>query len=362
MKWSWKIFTAFGIGVYLHVTFLLLILLWTINFGIPAGLMVLALFGCVLLHEFGHALTARRFGVRTRDITLLPIGGLARLERIPTEPLKEFLIAVAGPAVNIAIAGLLYPLGLAVGWGEVSGLMPTSLGRGFIGQLLLVNLFLALFNFLPAFPMDGGRVLRALLAMRLDYLRATRIAVAVGQALAFGMGVVGFLTPNYNLLLIAFFVYLGAAQEGFIVQHRYSFQGLPASCAMVTNFKALEEGDRLERAVNYLLLGSQVDFPVLRDHQVVGMLTRDVLIDSLGKHGLETILSTLPLKQVKPLEDDMPLDRAYDNLQEQSVRSLPVVHRGELVGLITLENLTEFAMVTSAIRGLRSKTRAGPPR
>lgn len=359
MKWSWKIFTAFGIDVYIHVTFLLIVpyaMLGRPNLreGFTALLLMLAIFGCVLLHEFGHALTAKRFGVRTRDIILLPIGGLARLERIPSEPRQELLIAVAGPAVNIALAAV-FGLGvLTLGWGA-----PTAFGHGFLGSLLWINVGLAVFNFIPAFPMDGGRVLRALLAIRLDYLQATRIAVGVGQALAFGMGIFGFLNPNYSmLLLIAFFVYLGAAQEGVMVQYRYSFRGLPASVAMMTNFKSLNEDDRLEKAVEYLIVGSQVDFPVLRDHQVLGMLTRSALIDSLGKQGPQAAIRGVPIKPVKVVEDDMPLDRAYDELQAQAVQCLPVMRRGELVGLITMENLAEFAMVTSAIRGLR---KAGAP-
>ncbi len=358
MKWSLKIFTAFGIGVYIHATFLLL-LLWVMlesrdfHQGIISSIIVLTIFGCVLLHEFGHALTAKRFGIRTRDITLLPIGGLARLERIPSEPRQELLIAVAGPAVNLAIAGIVWLLGLSFGWGAESHLLPGKFSlpeMGFLGFLLTINLQLAIFNFIPAFPMDGGRVLRALLALKLDYLQATRIAVGVGQALAFAFGLFGLLSGNFLLMLIAFFVYLGAAQEGALAQYRQSFQGLPTSCAMITNFNVLDESDRLEKAVEYLLLGSQVDFPVLRDHQVLGILTRGALIDSLGKQGPATTLASVPVRPVELIQEDLPLDMAYETLRSQEVPCLPVMRDGDLVGLITLENMAEFAMVQSVLR------------
>src|SRR5262245_7919289 len=310
MKWSWKIFTAFGIGVYIHATFWLLIL-WVVLVsgelyrGLFATLLVLAVFACVVLHEFGHALTARRFGIRTRDITILPIGGLARLERIPTDPRQELLIALAGPPVNLVIAGVVYVLGLAAGWDGPEygiGVFAPQLGTDFVGQLIGINLFIAFFNMIPAFPMDGGRVLRALLAIRLDYLKATRIAVTVGQLLAFGMGLLGLVSHNLPLMLIAFFVYLGAAQEGAMAQYRHSFQGLPTSIAMITDFKTLQEDDRLEKAVEYLLHGSQVDFPVVRDHQVIGLLTRSLLIDSLRKQSAQATLRNVPIRPVKSVE------------------------------------------------------------
>lgn len=358
MKWSWKIFTAFGIGVYIHATFWLLILLVLLTSGglargFSVTLLVFAAFACVVLHEFGHALTARRFGVKTRDITILPIGGIARLERIPSEPRQELLIALAGPPVNLVIAGLVWLLGVAVGRERFDSLLPGASVFGehsFIWQLTYFNLFIAGFNLIPAFPMDGGRILRALLAIRLDYLRATRIAVTVGQVLAFGMGLYGFVGMHPTLLLIAFFVYLGAAHEGAMAQYRQSFQGLPTSIAMVTNFKTLQEEDRLEKAVEYLLHGSQVDFPVMRDHQVLGLLTRSILIDSLGKQGAQATIRSVPIKPVKALDDDLPLDRAFEMLQQESVPCLPVMRRGELVGLLTMENLAEFAMVSSALR------------
>ena len=368
MKWSWRIFTAFGIEVNVHATFLLLLLLglfsaWNDGGGLYGGLsavlVILAVFACVVLHEFGHSLMARRFGVRTRDITLYPIGGMARLEKIPDDPRQELPIALAGPVVNLVIAAVLAAAGLLFGWGPETDVLHGKIfgsAQGFLWWLVSINLALALFNFIPAFPMDGGRVLRALLALKMDYVKATRIAVSVGQALAFAFGLYGLLNGHFLLTLVAFFVYLGAGQEGALVQVRRSFHGLPASSAMITRFTTLQETDRLETAVEHLLVGSQVDFPVMRDDQVVGLLTRSVLIDALGKKGPLVTISSVPLREVASIQDNMPLDLAFEALQTGAVPCLPVMRQGRLVGLLTLENLAEFAMVQTAMR-LRDQAR-----
>jgi Zn-dependent protease len=236
---AWKLGTAFGIGVYVHWTFLLLlmlVLLITLPSGLPVALtwvvLVVLMFACVVLHEFGHALTARRFGIRTRDITLYPIGGVARLERMSDKPWEEFWIAVAGPAVNVVIAGVLAPL--LVASLVLQGRLPTSLdsvwsdlfySNSLLGYLVLWNLGMVAFNMLPAFPMDGGRVLRALLAARLGLLRATEIAtrVAVVVAMLFvlaGLGWFGEWFNNPFLVIIAFFVFLMGQQELAMVRYK----------------------------------------------------------------------------------------------------------------------------------------------
>ena len=221
MRWSLRLGSLLGIPVYLHYGFLLLLgfiaLSQAMTGGVAAAIdgvvFVVAIFGCVVLHEFGHALTARRFGIRTRDVTLLPIGGVARLERMPEDPRQELCVALAGPAVNVVIAGAL-GVWLVVTAGSVGGSL--------FSRLMAVNLGLVVFNMLPAFPMDGGRVLRALLAQRTDYVRATDIAAGIGKAMAFLFGIAG-LFWNPMLLLIALFVWSGAGQEAAFVRHRASY-------------------------------------------------------------------------------------------------------------------------------------------
>ena len=254
MRWQWKLGTFAGIDVFVHATFLLLIgwigySYWlqygTIAKVVEGILFILALFLCVVLHEYGHALTARKYGVKTRDITLYPIGGVARLERMPDKPIEELWVALMGPAVNVVIAAILFVyLYLSRGSAPVTDLTVAS--GSFLVRLMAVNISLVVFNLIPAFPMDGGRVLRALLAMRMDYVRATQIAANIGQGLAFLLGLFG-LFNNPFLLFIAFFVWIGASQEASMVQVRNSISGIPVTHAMQTQFETLAPSDHLDR-------------------------------------------------------------------------------------------------------------------
>lgn len=255
MKWSWRLGEFAGIGVYVHATFLLMIgwvamSHWIQGQSLAATLIgvgfILAIFACVVLHEFGHALAAKRYGIQTRDITLLPIGGVARLERMPEEPLHELWVALAGPAVNGVIAVSLYLWLYATA--SLEPFSKLSLTDGpFIQRILLVNVSLVLFNMLPAFPMDGGRVLRALLATRMEYTRATHIAANIGQAMALLFGFLGFFT-NPFLLFIALFVWIGAGQEASMTQLKSALGGIPIGRAMITDYRTLSPGDSLGRA------------------------------------------------------------------------------------------------------------------
>jgi Zn-dependent protease len=293
MKWSWKIGEFAGISVYMHATFLLLLgwvafTHWQDEQSLAAVVsgvaFVLALFACVVAHEYGHALTARRYGIRTREITLLPIGGVARLERMPDDPRQELWVALAGPAVNVVIAA-----GLLAWLLITSSLVPVDqidVGRGsFLERLMVVNLFLMGFNLLPAFPMDGGRVLRAVLAQRMEYTRATHVAANVGQGMAFLFGFAG-LFGNPMLLFIAFFVWIGAAQESSAVQMKSALGGIPVARAMLTDFHTLQPLESLDRAAALILAGSQQDFPVVDGGRVAGILTRvDLFAADAGRRG-----------------------------------------------------------------------------
>src|SRR5215211_3403449 len=357
MKWQWKLGTFAGIDVYVHATFLLLIgwigYSYWLEYGTVAKvvegiLFILALFLCVVLHEYGHALTARRYGIKTRDITLYPIGGVARLERMPDKPIEELWVALMGPAVNVVIAAILFVyLYLTRGLVPISDLTVAS--GSFLARLMAVNISLVLFNLIPAFPMDGGRVLRALLAMRMDYVRATQVAASIGQGLAFLFGLAG-LFGNPFLLFIAFFVWIGASQEASMVQMRNSISGIPVTHAMQTRFETLGPTDRLARVVDLILAGSQQDFPVVEDGRFIGVLTRDDFIKALSQQGQNTPVADVIRRNVPTVDSHEMVEMALMRLQESGAKTLPVMHGGRFVGLVTSENITEFLMIRSALK------------
>jgi Zn-dependent protease/predicted transcriptional regulator len=362
MSWSWRIGRIAGIDVYIHFTFLLLLawvgLEYYLAHGDPAeGLagvvFVLVLFGIVVLHELGHALAARRYGIRTRDITLLPIGGVARLERMPEDPRQELVVALAGPAVNVVLAAGLY-IGLALGRGFVPLTEVMHVGGNILGQLFWVNVSLAVFNLLPAFPMDGGRVLRALLAMRMDYVRATQAAARVGQGMALLFGFLG-LFGNPFLVFIALFVWLAAAQEASMVQMRSAMDGIPVMRVMITDFQALRPDEPLARAVEQVLSGFQQDFPVVEGDRLVGILTRTDLIAGLSRHGPVGRVAEVMQRDFATADPGDMLQTALARLQECGCRTLPVVRDGRLIGLVTADNLAEVLMIQEAIQEARRR-------
>jgi Zn-dependent protease len=356
MRWSWKIAEIAGIGIFIHATFFLLILFILFRHlssgqGWMAALagvaFILAIFACVVLHELGHALTARRFGILTRDITLLPIGGLARLERMPEKPSQELWVAAAGPAVNVVIAGILYLTLTALG--DRPDLQKLEwVGGGFLNKLMAVNLWLVLFNMLPAFPMDGGRVLRALLAQRMQYTRATQIAARVGQMMAFLFGLIGLFT-NPFLVFIALFVWMGAEQEAALVQMRSSLGGIPVAQVMLRDYRTLNPDDTLGVAIEHILAGWQQDFPVVFGDHVLGVLTREDLLRTLAQQGMEMHVRDAMRRDVPAVDSHEMLEKALALLQSGESRSLPVVHDGRLVGMLTPENVAEFMAIETAL-------------
>ena len=366
MKWSLKMGRVLGIDVYIHITFLLLLAFigvaqWAGGRSVAAALsgvlFFVGLFLCVLLHEFGHALAARRYGIATQDITLLPIGGVARLERMPEKPVQELVVALAGPLVNVVIAAGLF-LGLQLNGQWQSLLTLSATGGSLVERLMVVNVFLVLFNLLPAFPMDGGRVLRALLALRMNYVRATRVAAAIGQGMAVLFGLWG-LFYNPMLLLIAVFVWIGAAQEAAAVQMKSSLRDALVREAMMTRFSTLPPHARVGEAIELLLGGSQQDFPVVEDGRVRGILSRAALLKALGERGEGALVGDVMETQFDAMEAEERLDQAIGRLNPERGFTRPVFQQGALVGLLTAENLGEFYMVRSA---LEHRAQAKPPR
>lgn len=365
MKWSLKLGKLLGIDVYLHFTFLLLLTFlgfyfWQTTHDVVAALhgiaFIVALFGCVVLHELGHALMAGRYGIKTRDITLLPIGGVARLEKMPEKPIQELWVALAGPAVNVVLAVALV-IGLAV-TGGLTSVEEVSVSSGSFGQRLLVlNLLLAAFNLLPAFPMDGGRVLRALLAFKLGRRRATAIAANVGQIMAIGFGIVGFFY-NPFLIFIGIFVYLGAQAEAGMVEMQSALSGLRVHDAMMTRYRTLSSQDTLAKAVEELLAGSQQDFPVIENGKPVGILRRNDLVKALSEGRQDAFVTASMCQDCETVDEAAPLQSTVESMGARQCATMPVVRGGSIIGLLTLENITEMIMINSAIkheRGARSE-------
>jgi Zn-dependent protease/CBS domain-containing protein len=358
MKNAIRIGSASGIGIYLHWTFAVLIVGLFVFYlargsGVAAALMsiglILAVFLCVILHELGHALTARKFGVPTRDITMYPIGGVARLERLPEEPIQEFWIAVAGPAVNLVIAAILYVV-IAAGGGPVSPSVLVRPDAAFLPTLMWLNVILMGFNLLPAFPMDGGRVLRALLATRMDYARATEIAANIGQGMAILFGLLGLIGGNPVLLFIALFVYIGAQQEARQATMRSLTQGISVRQAMMTRFRSLSPDDTLSVAVDELLAGAEQDFPVVENGLITGVLTRKDLMKALAEHGREARVGDVVRPGCFTVPDSATLEDAFIQMKQADCSTVPVVRNNQLVGVLTLENVGELMMVSSALK------------
>ena len=358
MGWSLNIGSIAGTAIRIHITFLLF-LVWIFAASYFAGgsgaawnglLFMLLLFGCVLAHEFGHIFAARAFGVATPDVTLLPIGGVARLERIPEKPMEEFLIAIAGPLVNVAIAVLLILFGNAdmSSGAAFAGLDNTKIPL--VDRLATVNLFLAFFNMIPAFPMDGGRVLRALLSVNLGFVRATEIAAAVGQGFAFLLGFVG-LFYNPILIFIAIFVYLAASSEAHMVALRAVSRGVPVVTATMTKIAVLTPDAYIDEAVQTLLQTSQSEFPVVDPaHKPVGLLGRGDIIRALKELGPDARVRQAMRASVPTVDRRCTLEDGVRLLQEKSAPAVAVIEAdGRLVGLITSETIGELLMMRNAM-------------
>jgi len=386
MSWSVRIARIKGINIRLHITFLFIVVLFGIQYwGMEAGgwrgalygvAYVLLLFACVVLHELGHSLVAQRFGVRVRDITLWPIGGVARMEEIPRQPWQELLMSIAGPAVNFVIAiGLAVLVSLLFGARALGDLISPSKLMGALTlpslllSLLMTNLGLGLFNLIPAFPMDGGRVLRALLALALDYVQATRIAVAIGQGIALIFGLIGLqamLMPNqfeivpspFTLMLIAIFIFLGAGQEGQMVAARQLLGELRVHQAASRNTRTVSPSDWLSHVVDLTLSTHQADFMVIEDGELVGVLSRAAVLDALRKFGPDVLVGQVMCVEYPTVGPYDTLLAAQRKMVAARCQALPVLEGGLPVALLTLEDINEiYAMMMASPQVFRRARR-----
>ena len=362
MGWSISLGRIAGTEVRVHLTFFLLVAWFAFSAGsrggqaaaIDAVVFILAVFACVVAHEYGHVLMARRFGIGTRDITLLPIGGVASIERMPEKPREELLIALAGPAVNVVIALLLFTVFGARLDPERAVAAVEDQKIDLVTRLAVAKVMLVVFNMIPAFPMDGGRVLRALLSYRLDRARMTRIAASIGQAVAFGLGFLG-LFGNPLLLFVALFVFLAASHETYAVELGEATRGVAARKATITSFTTLDTQATVRQAVDALLATTQSEFPITDSgKRLRGVLTRDGIIRALAATGPDTPVLDVMERDVVTINCRAPLSEAVAALNTGGRPLVGIIDDEEhVVGIITLENLAEYMMVDAASRGWR---------
>lgn len=348
-----------GINIYIHWTFSLLIV-WIIYNNVRAGLdtsqiiwsviFVLSLFVCVTLHELGHALSAKRYGIKTKDITLYPIGGVARLEKMPEKPKQELVVALAGPAVNFIIAILLSPIILRsdLSADESSNVLIIG-AHNFLPMLGMLNITLAVFNLIPAFPMDGGRVLRALLAMKLGRVKATQIAAGIGKILAFGFIVMGFYS-NPFLIFIGLFIILGASAEEQMVTTQSLVQEFTAKNAMMTNFITIEKEEPIAKAIELLLAGQAKSFLITDAGTPYGVIDRDDIIRGVKEHNEHQSVQHIAQKELIYVQSSTPLNEVFMEFRRTRTPLILVMDNDRLAGLIDTENIAELIMIQNARR------------
>jgi Zn-dependent protease/predicted transcriptional regulator len=373
MSWSLKLFRIRGIDVKVHLSFVLILVWGAYHWGIALqggttgamfGVVVtLLLFACVTLHELSHSLVAMHYGVKVRDITLLPIGGLSQMEKMPEKPDQELRMSLAGPLTNLVIAAVLIalsvPFRLAVAsTGELYRLLNSVSWQGLLAYLVAANIMLGLFNLIPAFPMDGGRVLRAILAMRMDYTRATAWAVTIGQGLAWLLGLLGILSGGWTLALIALFIYVGGGQEGRLVQLKGVLGQIRVSQVMTQPLQVLSPQTTLGQVADIVLHSFQTDFPVAEGGHPVAFLTETDLISALKTHGTDTAVGDIMRTDFVTTTPDEPLFEAQQRMSAARLRSLPVILGEQIVGLLTTQDISEVLRLLSVTPHLLEVRRA----
>jgi Zn-dependent protease/predicted transcriptional regulator len=340
-----------GIKISVHWTFFILIALvllpgqsevwWNLA-------LVLTVFFIIVLHELGHALTAKYYGIKTKDITLLPIGGLARLEKMPDKPVQELWVSLAGPAVNIGLALILLPFVQANLEGSIFNVNISVINQqNFLASLFSVNVSLAAFNLLPAFPMDGGRVLRAALSMRLNKVRATQIASTIGQAMAFVLALFGFFFSPI-LIFIALFVFISAQQEKIVTESNALLAGYSVSDVTMKQFTRVQANEPLSNVVAAMLDSQSRDFVVFDQGQVVGIIGQHEIAKALADNKSDRPVNEVMIKNFPVVDPSASLEEVYDRMQKNQTPFVLVAHDNNLKGVLDLENILEMILVNKA--------------
>jgi len=370
-----KLFSVKGIDIKVHITFPLILVWAAIQFGFLGqdgfsvtgaafGIVVtLLLFICVVIHELSHSLTSTYMGYPVEDIVLLPLGGVSQIEKMPESPGEEFLMAIAGPLSNLVIAFILGLVSLFTPVSLLDSLRrladdPMGLGwQDTLPYLIVTNVGLAAFNLIPAFPMDGGRVLRSLLATVMPQAQATDVAVRIGQGFAWLLGLGGLLTGNLIWILIAIFVFSGAAQEGRMTRIRDILEGMDVRQAFTRNVQAISPDDPVSRAADLTLESFQADFPVCDGGEIVGLLTHTDIVRALKMGKPETPVRQVMKTDFPTLQPDDGLFEVHQQMQGSRLDALPVIESGEFAGLLTSRDINEAYQLLSINKELQDQLR-----
>lgn len=351
MKWSFKIGTVFGIPIRVHFTFILLLLFVGVSTshgdflrGIQGAIFVISIFGCVVIHEIAHSFFAKYFGIGVREIVLLPIGGVSQIEELPNEPRKEIIISIAGPLVSFLLA-FIFNLLTRGSYFRTTDIILSS--TNFWAKLFWINLMLGIFNLIPAFPMDGGRVLRSLFALRLNYLNATRIAVGVGQFIAILLFFFG-IFYNLWLALIAMFIYIGAENEEKSTELKIAISHIPVKRAMIENIETLKPSDTFKEVIRKSCHSLQKDFPVVERGKVMGIVLQEKMLSALPDYPLDTKIEEIMIRDFISVGERELLTSAFKKMTENGISTLVVLDKEEsLKGLISLEQIGKYHMLCS---------------
>lgn len=366
MGWSFKIARVRGIDIKVHATFFLILVFGALQWAgsTPSNPMEGALFGvvlmillftCVTLHELGHSVMAQAFGINVREIVLLPLGGVALIAKMPEKPVQELLIAIAGPLVNVAIAIILFIVTGGIGIDLMNlqsmlvALREPSLTTLLV-WLLFANVALVIFNLIPAFPLDGGRILRAILAMGLGYPQATRIASIIGQVSAVLLGIWGIATGQLLLTLIALFIFFSAGQERGIAESKTVLTTLRVGDAYNKHALSLQIGDRVSTVVDYILTSYQPDFAVLQGNNIIGIVTRNDVLQTLASDGTDRYVTEIMQREFLRVDANKSLDEVREILSENGARLAAVFDESRYLGLVSVEDISEAFIVLSFTR------------
>lgn len=358
MKGAFPILSVHGIRLFIHWTFFLL-LGWVLLVNLQSGyrfpqlfwslLFLLATFACVALHEFGHALVAARFGIRAKNIVLLPIGGVASIEKFPANPKQELSISIAGPLVNIAIALLLLPFLQAYTpiW-QLKEPISIAQGQHFLYNLHLVNLSLAAFNLIPAFPMDGGRIFRALLGFRMNYVKATTIAAGMGKFIAAIFIALGILFMNLFLPLIGLFIILSASTEEYYLRLKTLVQGLTLKDVLMYDYNSLQAGMHVQEAAGALMNNHQKYFILMEGSQPVGAINRMEIIKAIAEKKYTIPLRELLQEELPAFTSSQSVESVLENLAGSNDRIFPVMEENQFIGVVNFPHIIEYLLLHKA--------------